>query len=95
MRYYAYVLQSEEGYHYTGHTANLSLRVTRHRLRTTHYTKKGNNWKVIYSKEVSTRAEAMRHDKWLKSGVGRERLKKTIAGWSPSRGAGRSSSPGS
>jgi putative endonuclease len=70
--YYAYVLQSEEGYHYAGHTANLDLRIIRHGLRTTHYTKKGRNWEVIYSKEFLTRAEAMKHEKWLKSGVGRE-----------------------
>ena len=83
MSFYTYVLQSEEGYHYTGHAYDLNLRLIRHRLHTTHYTKKGKNWKVVYSMEFQTRAEAMQHEKWLKSGVGREWLKENIAGWSP------------
>jgi putative endonuclease len=83
MPYYTYFLGSDEGYHYTGHTENLDIRMLRHRLRTTHYTKKGTNWRILYSKEFETRAEAMKHERWLKSGVGREWLKKNIAGWSP------------
>ena len=83
MSFYAYCLKSDEGFHYTGHTANLDIRMLRHRLKTTHYTKKGTNWNVVYSKEFSTRSEAMRHEKWLKSGVGREWLKRNLAGWSP------------
>ncbi len=83
MPYYTYVLQSDEGYHYTGHAADLDIRMNRHALHTTHYTKKGTNWKLVYSKEFKTRSEAMMHEKWLKSGVGREWLKKNIAGWSP------------
>ncbi len=83
MPYYTYVLQSYEGYHYTGHTSDLTLRLTRHELHTTHYTKKGTNWKIIYVKEFLTRADAMKYEKWLKSGVGRQWLKVHITGWSP------------
>ena len=64
MPYYAYALQSDEGYHYTGHTQDLNLRVIRHELGTTHYTKKGTNWRIVYSKEFVTRADAMRHEKY-------------------------------
>ncbi len=83
MPFFAYALQSEEGYHYTGHAENLDLRLVFHEFHTTHYTKKGKNWRVVYSKEFATRSEAMKHEKWLKSGVGREWLTKNIAGWSP------------
>jgi putative endonuclease len=83
MPYFTYCLQSDEGYHYTGHTQNLDKRILNHSLKTTHYTKKGTNWRVVYSKEFEDRAEAMKHEKWLKSGVGREWLKKNIVGWSP------------
>jgi len=83
MPFYVYVLISAEGYHYTGSTENLHTRLERHHLKTTHFTKKGTNWKIIHSKEFPTRSEAMRCEKWLKSGVGREWLKKNIAGWSP------------
>ena len=83
MPFCTYILISEEGYHYTGQTADLSLRLDRHRLKTTHYTKKGTNWRVIYWKEFETRSEAVKHEKWLKSGMGREWAKANIAGWSP------------
>jgi len=83
MAYYTYVIISDEGYHYTGHTADLDLRVERHFMKTTHYTKRGKNWRIIYSKEFSSRAEAMKHEKWLKSGSGREWAKVNVAGWSP------------
>jgi putative endonuclease len=83
MSYYTYCIQSEEGFHYTGQTQDLDIRILRHHLRTTHYTKKGTNWKVMYSKLFETRAEAMKHEKWLKSGLGREWLKKNIAGCLP------------
>ncbi len=72
MPYYAYVLQSKEAYHYTGHTKDLDIRLLRHHLKTTQYTRKGTEWEIIYSKEFATRAEAMKHEKWLKSGIGRE-----------------------
>ena len=83
MAYYAYCLQSAEGYHYTGHSENLDIRMLNHQLKTTHYTKKGTNWRIVYSKEFATRSEAMKHEKWLKSGVGRDWLKKNIAGCPP------------
>ena len=83
MPFDSYVLQSDEGYHYTGHTSDLKIRLVLHTLHTTHFTKKGRNWKVIYSKEFPTRSEAMKHEKWLKSGIGREWIKANIEGWSP------------
>lgn len=83
MPFYTYCLQSEEVYHYTGHTGNLDIRMLNHRLKTTQYTKRGTNWRIVYSKEFATRSEAIKHERWLKSGAGRKCLKKNIAGWSP------------
>lgn len=85
MPFHTYILVSDEGYHYTGHAADLDVRLDRHRKKTTHFTKKGTNWRVIYSKEFATRSEAMKHEKWLKSGVGREWLKANVAGCPPRR----------
>ena len=45
MQYHTYCLQSEEGYHYTGHTQDLDIRMLNQKLKTTHYTKKGTNCK--------------------------------------------------
>jgi hypothetical protein len=61
--FFAYCLQSDEGYHYTGHTGDLDARLLRHHLKTTQYTKRGTNWRVVYGKEFATRAEAMKHEK--------------------------------
>ena len=83
MPYFAYVLESKEGFHYTGSTEDLEKRLERHGLKTTHFTKKETSWRIIYSKEFPTRSEAMKYEKWLKSGVGREWVKVNIAGWSP------------
>ena len=83
MPFYTYVLISEEGFHYTGSCADLEQRLENHRKRTTHFTKKGTQWKLIYSTEFPSRSEAVKYEKWLKSGAGREWLKKNIAEWSP------------
>ncbi len=83
MPFYVYILVSDEGYHYTGHTAELSLRLERHQLKTTQFTKRGTNWRVIHTEEFLTRSESMKREKWLKSGVGRAWAKANVAGWSP------------
>ena len=83
MPFHTYILQSDERLHYTGHTMDLDLRLMLHKFHTTHYTKRGTNWRVIYSRVFETRSEAMKHEKWLKSGVGRAWVKANLAGWSP------------
>ncbi len=83
MPFHTYVLISDQGFHYTGSCADLNRRLENHRKKTTHFTKKGTNWRLIYSKEFATRSEAIKHEKWLKSGSGREWLRTNIAGWSP------------
>lgn len=83
MKYFVYLLLSKEGFHYIGHTPDLDRRLSEHNSKTTHSTKHGTNWKIIYTEEFSTRPEAMKREKWLKSGIGREWVKKNINGWSP------------
>jgi len=82
-KFYIYIIRSEEGNHYTGHTLDLQRRLTAHNSGLSHSTKHGHNWKLIHTEVYITRAEAMKREKWLKSGVGREWIKKNIAGWSP------------
>ena len=86
MPYFTYCFLSEEGYHYTGHTEDWELRLKKYYQKTTHYNKKGTNWRIVYTKEFATCSEAMKHEKRLKSGVGREWLKRNIAGWSSPEG---------
>lgn len=74
--YTVYVIQSREGYRYTGYTEDLPRRLEEHNEHTLSvWTKRGSGWKVIYREEYSTASEAMSREKWLKSGVGREFLK--------------------
>ena len=74
--FFTYVLQSDKNRYYTGHTSNLEKRLSEHNDGMTKSTKSASSWKVIYSKEFQTRSEAMQHEKWLKTGVGREFLKR-------------------
>ncbi len=68
------------GTFYTGQTDNLERRLLEHNntSKGKKYTSKKGPWKLIYSEEYDTRAKAMQREKFLKSGQGREFLKKVI-----------------
>ena len=75
-----YVLQSETTKHfYTGFAADLVQRVGQHNAGITKSTKNRGPWKLVYQEQYETRAEAMRREKFLKSGKGRELLVDLIA----------------
>jgi putative endonuclease len=40
------------------------------------WTSKYRTWKLIYTKEFGLKAEALKFEKWLKTGVGRDFIKK-------------------
>jgi putative endonuclease len=74
--YFIYVLLNlDSGRYYTGHTADLTQRVGQHNQGLTKSTKNRGCWELIYKEEFATRAEAMRREKYLKSGKGREELR--------------------
>ena len=79
MSFFVYVIQSEEGLRYTGHAPDLVRRLSEHNAGTTHSTKHGTNWKIIHTEEFMSRGEAMKREKFLKTGAGRDFLK-TIVG---------------
>ncbi len=84
--YYTYVLENTRGDRYTGITHDIEERVKMHneispdkaRFHRTKY-KKG-PWKLIFQKEFFTRGEAVKFEKFLKSGVGREWLERARRG---------------
>ena len=77
MKYYVYVVKSKEGFLYKGMTDNLEKRISEHNNHSlSFWTKRGTNWKLVYSEEFSIKSEALKREKWLKSGVGREYFKK-------------------
>jgi putative endonuclease len=75
--YTVYVLYSEKyNKHYTGYTNNLMNRLKAHNeLGIKGFTVKYRPWRLIYQKEFELKTEAMTHEKWLKSGVGRDCIK--------------------
>ncbi len=76
-KFIVYIIESEEGYHYTGMTEDIEKRMTEHNNKSlSFWTKRGNNWKLVYKEEFETKIEALKREKWLKSGTGREYIKK-------------------
>ena len=69
-----YVLYSEKfNKIYVGYTSNMEQRLLSHNiLETKGYTLKYRPWKVIYTEAFSEKPEAMKREKQLKTGKGRE-----------------------
>ncbi|GJQ61586.1 MAG: hypothetical protein SCALA702_06390 [Melioribacteraceae bacterium] len=77
--YFVYVIKSAEGYRYTGMTENLEFRLLQHNDHSlSQWTRRGKNWEIIYIKVFDNKSEALRYEKWLKSGVGRDFLKNSV-----------------
>ena len=79
MSYFVYVLISEStGRRYVGQTDDLNRRLAEHNSPEHNLakftTKHPGPWRLAHSEELSTRAEAMRRERWLKTGVGRRWL---------------------
>lgn len=73
--YYIYVLISIiYNNRYIGSTDDLGRRLREHNKGNCKYTKGRMPWKLVYSEEFETRAEAMKREKFLKSGQGRKFL---------------------
>jgi putative endonuclease len=64
---------------YVGFTSDLEARFKSHNeLGTKGWTIKYRPWKIIHTEEYPTKEEAMKREIWLKSGVGREYIKREI-----------------
>jgi putative endonuclease len=63
-----YIIQSEfDGTLYTGHTNNVVNRLQRHNDGKARYTKPKRPWRLVYTEEFLSRAEAMQRETELKS----------------------------
>jgi putative endonuclease len=76
-----YILFSEDyGKTYVGFTSNLIERFKSHNyLSKKGYTIKFRPWRVIYVEFFTTKSEALKREKLLKSGKGREFIKEIIS----------------
>jgi putative endonuclease len=73
MSYYSYVLRStKNGLLYKGSTQNLEIRLQTHNSGKVKFSSKNIPWELVISEEFSTRSEAVKREKWYKSGVGRD-----------------------
>lgn len=75
-----YILYSENFKKtYTGFTSNLIERFKSHNfLETKGYTLKFRPWQVIHVEFFDSKVEAMKREKYLKTGIGREFIKNLI-----------------
>ena len=80
MSFTVYILRSEEGKYYIGHTNNIERRLTEHRNGISTWSRKYKGWKLLRKEEYETRSEAMKREKYLKSFKGGNGLKSLIAG---------------
>ena len=75
MGYYVYVLESQSsGRRYVGHTKDVDHRVWWHNAGHNVSTRKRGPWRIVLSEELRTRAEAMKRERFLKTGRGRKEL---------------------
>jgi len=73
--HYVYILQSKKhGKLYKGSSSDLKERIREHNRGNVISTKSGIPWELIYYEAFSKKADALREEKFLKSGKGRERL---------------------
>ncbi len=74
-----YAIKSlNKNYIYVGLTNDIERRLNEHNNGNNKTTKPYRPFVLIYSEEVNTRIEARKREKYLKSGIGKEFLKKLI-----------------
>ncbi len=75
--FFVYVIVSEvkSTRFYVGFTIDVKRRLLEHNSGQTKSTKGYKPWKLFYTKEFDTRIEAREREKYLKSGIGKEKIK--------------------
>ena len=77
--YIVYILESlSHGNRYIGSTQNISNRLNEHNSGKVRYTKGRKPWKLVHTEKLKTRSQAIKREKFLKSGQGRKFLDKIL-----------------
>lgn len=77
--YYIYVLRSlKSNRFYTGSTSNVEKRLADHNSGRSKYTRLIRPFVLLYTEGYATRSEAVKRERFLKTGKGREILKAII-----------------
>jgi len=75
-----YVLRSKStGRFYTGSTSNLSARIEQHNTNASQSTKNHGPWELIHQEDFRSRSEAVRRERELKTGKGRDELDRLLS----------------
>lgn len=77
--YWVYVLESNDRSWYIGYTSNLKRRIAEHKSGSGSFTtSKKNEWRLIYCEGYLNKEDAEGRERFLKSGSGRNFIKKQI-----------------
>ncbi|MBL7136040.1 MAG: GIY-YIG nuclease family protein [Candidatus Marinimicrobia bacterium] len=71
-----YIIKSEEGLIYIGITKNLEKRLQEHNSGHSYYTKRGSNWKIIYTESYDSSNEVRKREKYFKNNASKEWLRR-------------------
>ena len=72
-----YIIKNKDGKIYIGQTDNLERRIIEHNETGVGYTAKFRPWEIMLEEKFSTRSRAMRREHYLKTGAGRDWIKKS------------------
>ncbi|NBV69069.1 MAG: GIY-YIG nuclease family protein [Flavobacteriia bacterium] len=79
MPFYSYVLRSlKNGILYKGSTQDIEKRLIIHNQGLVNYSSKHTPWELVLFEQFETRGEAMKREKWYKTGTGRDWIKSQI-----------------
>jgi len=79
--FHVYVLRSEStGGLYIGSTGDLRRRIDEHNAGLATATKNRGPWRLVHSEEYATRSLAVRRERYLKTGKGRQELTHLLEG---------------
>lgn len=78
--YYIYILYSSEiDKYYVGQIYDLQKRLDKHSLKTTRFTKRASDWKLMYQEVFETRVKAIQREREIKSKKSRKYIGDLIA----------------
>jgi putative endonuclease len=78
--FHVYVLRSEStGRYYTGSTGDLARRLTEHNTGLATATRHWGPWRLVYHEEHPRRGSAIRREQYLKTGRGRDELRRLMS----------------
>ena len=72
MKYFVYMLENAKGRHYVGITTEPERRLIEHNKGSTKSTSPFSPWKMIYTEEFNSRADACKREWHLKNAKGRK-----------------------